>query len=246
MSPAEPVTSRSPPGMRIGAGFSLYQLPSIINCEKLQTGHGIVESGFHFNRLRGNAMHNATESPLAETASSPALLPSSTPRYVKCLSCPDFGQSCRGYDLTSFHGIDEVRTYHKNIRKAKNIHLRPIYELARNISESTINEYFGACEKDFKWTTVVSIHNALLMLCGNRDLPPISHSCPSASSEYREQIAAADRSLAMIQAERDELRRQVEQTKADNGVAWLKRDLEFWRWLCFGLLAVVIILALHC
>ena len=213
--------------------------------------------------LRGIEMLSDPTITLDESQDHAVLSPSSGPLYSKCLSCPDFGQSCRGYDLTSFSGIEEVRTYHKVIRKAKNIQLRLIYNLAKNISESTINEYFGAGLKDFKWTTVISIHNALLVLCGNRvSLPPIVHSCPSASSEYRNQlaasglkIAAADVTIANLQAECDDLRRRIAdsdgsyttqlakiQTDKASEIEWFKQDLFFWRRLSFRLLTVIAIL----
>lgn len=198
-----------------------------------------------------------------ESRDTTPIQPSSTPAYSKCITCPDLGQSCRGFDITCLDGIDEVRGYHKTLRKARGIPLKSIYGLAQKISESTINEYFGTGSKDFKWTTAATIHSALLLLCGNRvGLPPLEDSCPVSSSEARQQLAAADlnlaaanMNLATMQAECDELRRrladsdgshisQIADIQAANRseVEWLKNDVKLWRRFAFLLLGLGIII----
>lgn len=198
-----------------------------------------------------------------ESRDTTPIQPSSTPAYSKCITCPDLGQSCRGFDITCLDGIDEVRGYHKTLRKARGIPLKSIYGLAQKISESTINEYFGTGSKDFKWTTAATIHSALLLLCGNRvGLPPLEDSCPVSSSEARQQLAAADlnlaaanMNLATMQAECDDLRRrladsdgshisQIADIQAANRseVEWLKNDIKLWRRFAFLLLGLGIII----
>lgn len=204
-----------------------------------------------------------TDIQLGENQNLTAFPQSSAPVYSKCINCADLGQSCRGFDITCLEGIDEARAYHKTLRKTRGIPLKSIYGLAQKISESTINEYFGTGAKDFKWTTVATIHNALLLLCGNRvGLPPLEDSCPVSSSEARQQLAAADlnlaaanMNLATMQAECDELRRrltdsdgshisQIADIQAANRseVEWLKNDVKLWRRFAFLLLGLGIII----
>ena len=79
------------------------------------------------------------------------------------------------------------------------------------------DEYFGSGTGDYKWTTVTTIHNALLYLVAQKKgLPLCEGSCSAASSEVRNQLAAADLNLAAanvtnasLQAECDDLRRRL-------------------------------------
>ena len=203
------------------------------------------------------------ETQLDETRVEPTLSQSPTPTGSKCLICNDFGRTCRGVHLTSFVATEDVRAYHKALRKAKGIHLKDIYDNAKLISESTINEYFGAGTKDYKWTTVVTIHNAILNICsGGIGLSALQHSCPASSSEIRSTLAAAELKLAaaelkVAQSEADVAGlmqkltdtkakhiAQIERINADNekDKAWHRNEIKFWRRFCFVLLIVSLIL----
>ena len=183
--------------------------------------------------------------------------------YTKCLTCPDYGTTCRGFDLVSLGGINAVRAFHKAVKKAHNISPKAIAAEAKEISDYTISEYFSPGERDYKWTTVVTIDKALLSISGNRvGLPPLEHACPISSSEARQQLAAADlnlaaanMNLATMQAECDDLRRrladsdgshisQLADIQASNRseVEWLKNDVRLWRRFAFLLLGIGIIL----
>jgi hypothetical protein len=183
--------------------------------------------------------------------------------YAKCLTCPDYGTTCRGFDLVSLGGINAVRAFHKAVKKAHNISPKAIAAEAKEISDYTISEYFSPGERDYKWTTVVTIDKALLSISGNRvGLPPLEHACPISSSEARQQLAAADLNLAAanmdlanMRAECDDLRRRLEdsdgshisqlaelQAAKQDEVDWLKNDIKLWRRFAFMLLGIGIIL----
>lgn len=200
-----------------------------------------------------------------ENQTVPELSPNIPPIYTKCLSCPDYGTSCRGMDLRYLGDVNAIRSFHREMKKAHpNIKLKAIAAAAPTIGENTVSEYFSNVVKnDYRWTTVVAIDNAMLTLCGNRvGLPPIDHSCPASSSEYRNQLAAcdlklaaADLNLANMQAECDDLRRRMAdsdglhlsqltdmQNAKTEEVAWYKQDLTFWRRFAFSLLGIIIVL----
>ena len=210
-------------------------------------------------------MTETAVAPLAEQPNTCELSPNIPPIYAKCLTCPDYGTTCRGFDLRCLGDVNAVRAFHKAMKKSHpNITLRAIAAAAPSISGDTINEYFSnAAKNDYKWTTVIAIDNAMLTLCGNRvGLPPIDHSCPASSSEYRNQLAAADLKLAAadlnfanMQAECDDLRRRLAdsdgthvsqlselQAVKNNEVAWFKQDLIFWRRFAFSLLGITVLL----
>ena len=209
-------------------------------------------------------MQNTTDSLSCESVIQPPLLQDSPPLYAKCLSCPDFVTACRGVDLTLLSGADEKRAYHKAIRKEFGFLLKDIYPLVKHvIGKTTTDEYFGPGSGDYKWTTAITIHNALLSLVAQKKgMPLCENSCSASSSEVRNQLAAADLNIAAAnlnlankEAECEDLRRrlvdsdgshlsqlaEIQAAKQDE-VNWLKNDVRLWRRFAFLLLGVGIIL----
>ena len=205
--------------------------------------------------------------PVSDTGILPSIAPEtpeSAPLWHRCLSCEDWGVSCRGFDITSLDSTESVRHCHKAIRKAKNITIKSVADYAKGkIGESTVNEYFGSGKQDYKFTTVITIHNGLLYACSKRDgLPVPSHSCPASSSEARQQLAAADMKLAAAELksaqhenEVGELRKKLTETKGKHiaqiaqlennhtkDIEWLKDDIRLWRRFAFLLLGIGVIL----
>ena len=208
-------------------------------------------------------MKDAADSLPCESENTSPLSPNPTPLYAKCLSCPDFGPACRGIDITSLSGAAEKRAYHKAIKKEFGFLLKDIYPLVKNvIGKSTTDEYFGSGTGDYKWTTVTTIHNALLFLVAQKKgLPLCEGSCSASSSEIRNQIAAADLNLAAanvnmanLQAECDDLRRrladsdgshiaqvaEIQNSKASE-IEWFKNGILFWRRFSIGLIFLLFI-----
>lgn len=128
---------------------------------------------------------------------SPATLGSTSPTfgqisaetleaYAKCISCPDYGKLCRGPKLACLGTIANVREFHRRLRTHNKIKLQQICDATdKEISDYTVKEYFSHEEKDFRWTTVSAIDNALTAICGGFVGNPVSHapSCPATSSE---------------------------------------------------------------
>lgn len=189
--------------------------------------------------------------------------PNRVPGWQKCLPCMDYGSNCNGPSLNSLGDIASVRTFHKALRRARNIPLKKVADAAPSISEKTVNEYFSNVVKDYKWTTVMAIDNAMLTICGNRyGLPPVNHACPASSSEFRQQIAAAEMKVAAAelrtaQSEADMLQlqqkltdtkgkhiAQIAQMEANHtkDVDWLKDEIRLWRRFAFLLLGIGIAL----
>lgn len=209
-------------------------------------------------------MPNTTDSVTCETMNPFPLSPEQTPLYAKCLTCPDFVTACRGIDITSLGGAEEKRAYHKAIKKEYGFFLKDIYPLVKSvIGKSTTDEYFGPGAGDYKWTTVTTIHNALLFLVAQKKgLPLCEHSCSSSSSEIRNQMATAElkaaaaelkaaqhesnaaglaEQLTTIKAKHNE---QIEQINAVNekDKEWHRNEIKFWRRFAFVLLAVGLVL----
>ena len=123
--------------------------------------------------------------------------------YQKCLKCPDYGVTCNGPKLAALGDIMVVREFHRAIKVARGITLKDIAKAAPSISEYTVNDYFSHSVKDFKWTTVGVIDNALTAICGNRvGQPLLDNPCPATSYE--------------ITAKMEDLRQQIAEERAKN------------------------------
>lgn len=129
--------------------------------------------------------------------------PSGAMYYRKCVTCPDYGRTCNGPKLAALGSIRLVRDFHRDIRDTRKITMKSIYANA-NVGESTVNDYFSHSDKDFKWTTVAAIDNALTIICGGRvgqqllDAP-----CPASSTELQHERESAAAALAAAHGERD-------------------------------------------
>lgn len=134
--------------------------------------------------------------------------------YQKCLRCPDYGTSCNGPKLAALGDIMIVRNFHRAIRDQRGIPMKLIYLAATPVSESTINDYFSHSTKDFKWTTVGCIDNALTAICGNRvGKPLLDHPCPASSTDIQEQIKTFNSEIADLKEENLRLQEKVAETK---------------------------------
>lgn len=209
-------------------------------------------------------MQNTTDFLPGESMNQTPPSPNLPPLYAKCIACPDFVTACRGIDITTLSGAEEKRAYHKAIRKAFGILIKDIYPLVKStIGKSTTDEYFGSGAGDYKWTTVTTIHNALLFLVAQKKgLPLCEHSCSSSSSEIRNQMATAElkaaaaelkaaqhesnaaglaEQLTTIKAKHND---QIEQINAVNAKdkEWHRNEIKFWRRFAFVLLAVGLVL----
>lgn len=208
-------------------------------------------------------MQNTPNTLSQESVIPSPLLPTAVPLYAKCLSCPDFVTACRGIDITSLGGAEEKRAYHKAIKKEFGFLLKDIYPLVKNvIGKTTTDDYFGSGSSDYKWTTVTTIHNALLYLVAQKKgMPLCENSCSAFSSEVRNQLAAADLNLAAanvnmanLQTECDDLRRRLAdadgshiaqiaeiQTSKASEIEWFKRGILFWRRFAIALVMVLFV-----
>lgn len=134
--------------------------------------------------------------------------------YHKCLECPDYGVSCNGPKLAALGDIMVVREFHRAIRDRRGIQLKMIYLAAPAISEYTINDYFSHSVKDFKWTTVGAIDNALTAICGNRvGKPLLDHPCPASSTEIKEQFSQYETQIDTLRTSNSELQAKVLEQK---------------------------------
>ena len=148
----------------------------------------------------------------------PPISESETPKlitlYQKCLNCPDYGVSCNGPKLAALGDIMVVRSFHREIRNKREIPMKLIYLAAPSISESTINDYFSHSVKDFKWTTVGVIDNALTAICGNRvGQPLLDHPCPASSTDIQAQINSYSGEIARLSQENIRLQEKLTETK---------------------------------
>lgn len=210
---------------------------------------------------------NDTPIPAAENfGTSPNVAPESpnvAPGWQKCLACSDYGVSCNGPSLGSLGSISSVRSFHKAMKKARKITLKPIAEAAPTISDTTINEYFSNVVKDYKWTTVSAIDNAMACICGNRvGGLPLDNACPASSSEIRNQLAAAELKVAAAElkvaqvesdaaglmqklaANKEKHITQIATLEATHAkdMEWMKNEVKLWRRFAFALLIAGFIL----
>ena len=197
------------------------------------------------------------------SANSAPTLPNTTPGWQNCLECTDLGVNCNGPSLRTLGGIASARAFHKALVKCRKIPLKKVAEAAKTISDATVYEYFSPVEKDFKWTTVFTICDALVAICGDRvGLPQLSNPCPSSSSEVRSQLAAADLKLAAaelraIQSEsatadlqekiigiEAKSAERVDQVQKDYSgqIKWVQKQLLLWQALTFSLLIMLIVM----
>lgn len=169
--------------------------------------------------------------------------------YEKCITCKDLGFSCKGPKLNSLITIANVREYHRRLRTYRKFTLHQIYVLvASEISEGCVRDYFGRDERDFRWTAVALIDNALVALCGNGTIPTVPL-CPATASSFQDQLsveiqlrAQAEEQASSLQAQMAELaEKHMDQMEAFrksqmDRVAWLRSDIRLWRIIAFCLL----------
>lgn len=202
---------------------------------------GIYGKGL-YNMLTwdANAENSGMLSPTA-TKENPTAEVTSSQLYIKCVTCPDYGVRCNGPKLAAFQDISSVRAYHRILRDSRKIIMRQIYEITdKVISDATVKDYFSHADKDFRWTTVAQIDNALTAICGNRvGLPPLDSPCPATSSEISAMIAeeterrkSAESSCTALQTALDEQKQQhaylLDRVRQENrgSVDYLKNQVE--------------------
>lgn len=175
--------------------------------------------------------------------------------YEKCITCKDLGVNCKGPSLEPLLTIANVREYHRRLRNYHKISMRQIFALTtKEISDATVKDYFGREEKDFRWTSVALIDNALTYLCGGGTPPSELPICPASSSEIQEQTEAVSKKLLQAEQECAALSAQIAEN-AEKHIAqfnefragqqdridWLKADIGLWRKIAFTLLGVLLI-----
>lgn len=166
------------------------------------------------NSQLGSALLTSQNTPGKERNNSANQQNQST-LYQKCLNCPDYGVSCNGPKLAALGDIMVVREFHRAIRDRRQIPMKMIYLAAPTISESTINDYFSHAVKDFKWTTVGAIDNALTAICGNRvGQPLLDHPCPASSTEIQEQMNHFNGEISGLIQENQRLHEKLTETKS--------------------------------
>ena len=149
--------------------------------------------------------------------------------YEKCILCKDHGSNCKGPKLSALQTIANVREYHRRLRNARKIAMKDIFALTeKEISNATVKDYFAHEEKDFRWTTVALIDNALLAICGERvgvepdEIPP----CPASSTEISAMMADEIKKRAEAESRCVELQDQIValQEKCNQKVARVKSE----------------------
>lgn len=195
-----------------------------------------------------------------ESATVTAVLTDPLAAYQKCITCKDHGKNCKGPKLSALQTISNVREYHRRLRDYRKIPMRLIFALTeREISNGTVKDYFSHEEKDFRWTTVALIDNAITTICAELNgIPPVDvPPCPATSSEIREQIEAERNKLQQAEEECLALQAKIAENKGKHieqmndfrkdlqeRVEWLKSDVRLWRKIAFVLLGIVAITTL--
>lgn len=175
--------------------------------------------------------------------------------YEKCITCKDHGKNCKGPKLAALRTISNVREYHRRLRNYRKITLKQIFALTEHeISNATVKDYFSHEEKDFRWTTVSLIDNALTSICGDCVGVPPAYlpNCPATSSEIREQLAAVAEKLRAAEEECLALQAKIVENKGkhieqlnefrqdqQDRVEWMRSDVRLWRRISFALLGVL-------
>lgn len=194
----------------------------------------------------------ASQSPISEV-----FPPIAAHRYEKCITCKDLGKSCVGPKLTALRSIANVREYHRRLRNYRKITMKQIFERTHSeISDASVKDYFSHEDKDFRWTTVSLIDNALTEICSELagvrpdEVPP----CPATSSEIREKIDSVTDKLRIAEEECLALQAKVAANKGKHieqmneyrqdqqaRVEYLKDDVRRWRRIAFVLLGLVVV-----
>ena len=79
-------------------------------------------------------MSETPETIVDESQLSTMLSPNTAPIYAKCISCQDYGVTCRGFDLVSLGDIGAVRAFHRAVKKAHGLSLKAVAAAAPIIS----------------------------------------------------------------------------------------------------------------
>ncbi len=192
-----------------------------------------------------------------QTPISEVFPPIAAHRYEKCITCKDLGKSCVGPKLTALRTINNVREYHRRLRNYRKITMKQIFERTHSeISDASVKDYFSHEDKDFRWTTVALIDNALTEICSELagvrpdEVPP----CPATSSEIREKIDSVTDKLRIAEEECLALQAKVAANKGKHieqmneyrqdqqaRVEYLKDDVRRWRRVAFVLLGLVVV-----
>lgn len=192
-----------------------------------------------------------------QTPISEVFPPIAAHRYEKCITCKDLGKSCVGPKLTALRTINNVREYHRRLRNYRKISMKQIFERTHSeISDASAKDYFSHEDKDFRWTTVALIDNALTEICSELagvrpdEVPP----CPATSSEIREKIDSVTDKLRIAEEECLALQSKIAANKGKHieqmneyrqdqqaRVEYLKDDVRRWRRVAFVLLGLVVV-----
>lgn len=194
---------------------------------------------------------------LAQQPISTAISADFLAEYEKCITCKDHGKNCKGPKLAALRTISNVREYHRRLRNYRKISMKQIFQLTEHeISNATVKDYFSHEEKDFRWTTVSLIDNALTSICGDCVGTPPAYlpNCPATSSEIRDQIAAVSDKLREAEEECLALQAKLAENKGkhieqmneyrqdqQDRVEWLKSDVKLWRKIAFSLVGVLLL-----